>query len=265
MAESIHEVSEQTEQSADVAHKARDNAVHGTTAVRNTIQGMERIRDQVQENAKRIKRLGETSQEVGEIVQLIGDIADRTSILALNASIQAAMAGDAGKGFAVVAEEVERLAERANHATKQIESLIKAIQSETAEAIAAMEDCTKEVVSGSKLAAEAGDVLDQIDSVSKDLAALMQSMTQVTRRQAQGASDLSKSMGEISHVTQQTAIETKQAAESVGNLAALADALQQSVAAFRLPQMKPRSALVFDHAEAVSNSPMGSLILKALK
>ena len=265
MAVSIQQVSDQTEQSANVANKARENAVQGTKVVRNTIQGMERIRDQVQENAKRIKRLGESSQEVGEIVQLIGDIADRTSILALNASIQAAMAGDAGKGFAVVAEEVERLAERANNATKQIESLIKAIQSETAEAITAMEDCTKEVVAGSKLAAEAGYTLDEIDAVSKDLAELMHSMTQTIRQQAQGAGELSKSMGDISQVTQQTVADTKQAADSVGNLAALADALQQSVTAFRLPHMKPRSLSIFDHSEAVSNSPMGSLILKALK
>lgn len=265
MARSIQEVSQNTERSANVANKARENAVQGTQAVRNTIQGMERIRDQVQENSKRIKRLGETSQEVGEIVQLIGDIADRTSILALNASIQAAMAGDAGKGFAVVAEEVERLAERANQSTKQIESLIKAIQGQTSEAITAMEECTQEVVSGSKLATEAGQALDEIDVVSKDLAELMRTMTQVTRQQAAGAEELTRSMSDISHVTQQTALETKQASVSVGNLAELADALQQSVAAFRLPRTKPRSASIFDHQEVVSTSPMGSLILKALK
>ena len=265
MAQSIQQVSEHTEQSANVANKARENAVQGTRAVRNTIQGMERIRDQVQDNAKRIKRLGETSQEVGEIVQLIGDIADRTSILALNASIQAEMAGDAGRGFAVVAEEVERLAERANQSTKQIESLIKAIQSETAEAITAMEECTKEVVSGSKLATEAGQTLDEIDVVSKELADLMRSVTQATRRQAAGADELTKSMSEISRVTRQTASETKHAAESVGNLAELADALQQSVSAFRLPRSKGRSALIFDSKDPVSSSPMGSLILKALK
>lgn len=265
MAVSIQQVSQHTEQSATVANKARENAVQGTQAVRNTIQGMERIRDQVQENAKRIKRLGETSQEVGEIVQLIGDIADRTSILALNASIQAAMAGDAGKGFAVVAEEVERLAERANQSTKQIESLIKAIQGETSEAIAAMEECTKEVVTGSKLATEAGQALDEIDSVSKVLAELMRSMAQATRQQAEGAEEVTKAMSEISLVTKRTTSETKHAAESVSNLAELADALQQSVAAFRLPRTKPRSALVFDTKETVSMSPMGSLILKALK
>lgn len=265
MARSIQQVSQHTEESANVATKARENAVQGTQAVRNTIQGMERIRDQVQENAKRIKRLGETSQEVGEIVQLISDIADRTSILALNASIQAAMAGDAGKGFAVVAEEVERLAERANQSTKQIESLIKAIQGETSEAIAAMEECTKEVVTGSKLATEAGQALDEIDAVSKDLAELMRSMTQATRQQAEGAEEMTKAVSEISQVTRQTASETKLAAESANNLVELADALQESVAAFRLPRTKSRSALVFDTKETVSMSPMGSLILKALK
>ena len=265
MARSIQQVSEHTEQSANVANKARENAVQGTQAVRNTIQGMERIRDQVQENSKRIKRLGESSQEVGEIVQLIGDIADRTSILALNASIQAAMAGDAGRGFAVVAEEVERLAERANQSTKQIESLIKAIQGETSEAITAMEECTKEVVSGSKLATEAGQALDVIDVVSKDLADLMRSVTEATRQQAVGAAELTKSMSGISQVTRKTATETKLAADSVGNLAELADALQQSVTAFRLPRTKPRSTLIFDTKDTVSTSPMGSLILKALK
>lgn len=264
MASSIQQVSQNTQQSATVANKARENAEQGTRAVQNTMDGMDRIRDQVQENAKRIKRLGESSQEVGEIVQLIGDIADRTSILALNASIQAAMAGDAGKGFAVVAEEVELLAERANHATKQIETLIKAIQRETTEAITAMELCTQEVVAGSKLASEAGYTLGEIDSVSKELAELIESITETTRQQAQTAEILAESMNEISSVTQETALGTKHAALSIDNLAELADALQSSVAAFRLPRSKPRSSLVFDHSSE-HTGPVGSLILKALK
>ena len=264
MASSIQQVSQNTQKSATVANKARENAEQGTRAVQNTMDGMDRIRDQVQENAKRIKRLGESSQEVGEIVQLIGDIADRTSILALNASIQAAMAGDAGKGFAVVAEEVELLAERANHATKQIESLIKAIQRETSEAITAMEVCTQEVVSGSKLASEAGYTLGEIDSVSKELAELIESITEMTRQQAQTAEVLAESMNEISSVTRETALGTKHAALSIDNLAELSDALQSSVAAFRLPRSKPRSSLVFDHSSE-HTGPVGSLILKALK
>jgi methyl-accepting chemotaxis protein/regulator of replication initiation timing len=266
MSVSIQQVSAHTEESAKVAGKARENAKQGTLAVRNTIQGMDRIRDQVQETSKRIKRLGETSQEVGEIVQLIGDLADRTSILALNASIQAAMAGEAGKGFAVVAEEVERLAERANQATKQIESLINSIQSETAGAISSMEDCTREVVEGSQLASQAGHALDEIDQVSKELADLILSMTEAARDQARGASAISQAMTDISDVTRETVADTRMAAESAGNLSSLADALQESVAAFRLPQTRPRSELVFDEGvEVVSNSPMGSLILKALK
>lgn len=266
MSVSIQQVSAHTEESAKVAGKARENALQGTMAVRNTMQGMDRIRDQVQETSKRIKRLGETSQEVGEIVQLIGDLADRTSILALNASIQAAMAGEAGKGFAVVAEEVERLAERANQATKQIESLIKSIQSETAGAISSMEDCTRDVVEGSQLASQAGNALDEIDHVSKELSELILSMTEAARDQARGASAISQAMTDISDVTRETVADTRMAAESVGNLSSLADALQESVAAFRLPHTRPRSELVFDEGvEAVSNSPMGSLILKALK
>lgn len=265
MAASIQEVSEHSEQSANVAHTARENAEQGTKAVQDTIQGMQRIRDQVQENAKRIKRLGESSQEVGEIVQLIGDIADRTSILALNASIQAAMAGDAGKGFAVVAEEVERLAERANLATKQIETLIKAIQSETSEAIAAMEDCTKEVVEGSQIAMQAGEALDEIDSVSKELADLLQSISRVTRQQAGSAEAIAKSMNEISGVTQRTAAGTKHTAESVNGLVTLADTLYDSVSAFRLPKVQPRPMHIFDGDHPREKLPMGSLILKALK
>ncbi len=169
MSLSIGQVADNTDESAVVARQARESAHKGTLAVQDTIQGMNRIRDQVQDSAKRIKRLGESSQEIGEIVQLISDIADRTSILALNASIQAAMAGDAGQGFAVVAEEVERLAERSNEATKQIAALIKAIQGETSEAISAMEESTREVVAGSTLAVQAGEALEEIDEVSSRL------------------------------------------------------------------------------------------------
>ena len=205
MAVSIQQVSENTVSSAEVAQTARDNAVKGAEAVQSTIKGMDRIRDQVQDTSKRIKRLGESSQQ-------IGDIADRTSILALNASIQAAMAGEAGQGFAVVAEEVERLAERANDATKQIGTLIKSIQGETSEAIAAMEESTREVVSGSELAADAGASLEEINSVSRDLAELMQQISLAAKQQARGAESVPKSMGEISEVTQQTAAGTRQAA-----------------------------------------------------
>ena len=236
MAVSIQQVSSNASTAAEVAGQALNSAQEGNQAVRRTIEGMNGIRQQVQETAKRIKRLGESSQEIGEIVQLIGDIADRTSILALNASIQAAMAGEAGRGFAVVAEEVERLAERSADATKQIEGLIKAIQSETTEAVTAMEETTREVVSGSGVANEAGRSLEDIQDVSNRLAELIGSISMAARQQARGSESVAQSMGEISEVTQQTASGTKQAAVSIRNLVDLADNLRDSVRTFRLPQ-----------------------------
>ena len=235
MADSIQEVASKTEESAKVANDAREQAAKGAQSVAATVDGMNRIRSQVQETSKRIKRLGESSQEIGEIVQLISDIADRTSILALNASIQASMAGDAGQGFAVVAEEVERLAERSNDATKQIATLIKAIQTETTEAITGMEESTREVVEGSKLAAEAGQTLSQIDSVSNELAQLIESISLSAKQQARGAEAVSNSMIEISEVTKMTAEGTSDAAGSVSQLAELADELRGSVSRFSLP------------------------------
>ena len=235
MAVSIQQVSENAALSANVAEQALNNAKQGNASVQNTIQGMQRIRTQVQETAKRIKRLGERSQEIGEIVQLIGDIADRTSILALNASIQAARAGEAGRAFAVVAEEVERLADRASNATKQIGSLVNTIQSETNEAVTAMEESTREVVQGSQLADQAGQALSEIETVSSRLAELIQSISQAAGQQARGSENLSQAMGEIAEVTQQTAAGTKQAAVSISHLATLADELRGSVSTFKLP------------------------------
>ncbi len=235
MAVSIQQVSENATLSSSVAEQALSNAKQGASAVQNTIQGMQRIRTQVQETAKRIKRLGERSQEIGEIVQLIGDIADRTSILALNASIQAARAGEAGRAFVVVAEEVERLSERASNATKQISGLVNTIQSETNEAVTAMEESTREVVHGSRLADQAGQALGEIESVSAHLAELIQSISQAAKQQARGSESLSQAMNEISDVTQQTASGTKQAAVSINTLAALADTLRESMSTFKLP------------------------------
>ena len=235
IAVSIQQVAQNTSQSLAVAEQARVNARNGSDSVRDTIQGMDRIREQVQETAKRIKRLGESSQEIGEIVQLIGDIAERTSILALNASIQAAMAGEAGMGFAVVAEEVERLADRSNTATKQIATLVKTIQSETAEAVSAMEESTREVVSGSKVAVQAGQALTEIDLVSNRLAEIIKSISMSVEQQARGSEAIARSMTDISEVTQQTAAGTKQAAVSVANLTRLADDLNASMGKFKLP------------------------------
>ena len=260
MASSIQQVASKTEESAEVAKDARKRAGEGSAAVAATIDGMNRIRSQVQETSKRIKRLGESSQEIGEIVRLISDIADRTSILALNASIQASMAGDAGQGFAVVAEEVERLADRSNEATKQISTLIKAIQTDTAEAISGMEESTKEVVEGSKLAAQAGQTLSDIDNVSSQLAELIDSISMAAKQQARGAEEVSQSMIEISEVTQQTAAGTNQAAVSVSHLAELADELRGSVSQFKLPGQTdaPTAAPVSGFNSSAAPTPVGS-------
>lgn len=241
MATSIRQVSATALSAAKVAQNALDNSRRGAEAVAKTVDGMNAIRQQVQETAKRIKRLGESSQEVGEIVQLIGDIADRTSILALNASIQAAMAGDAGRGFAVVAQEVESLAERATESTKRISGLIGSIQQDMNEAVRAMEDTTKEVVGGSTLANEAGDTLERIETVSGQLEQLIRSISEASTLQASGSDSVAQTMGSISEGTLQTADGARQAAGSIRNLAALADELRRSVSRFKVPARTVRA------------------------
>jgi twitching motility protein PilJ len=236
MAVSIQQVSGNAATAAGVAQNALGSAKSGADAVMKTIEGMNGIRQQVQQTAKRIKRLGESSQEIGEIVQLINDIAERTTILALNASIQAAMAGDAGKGFAVVAEEVERLAEHSTEATKKISGLIKSIQTDTNEAIAAMEETTREVVAESGLANEAGQRLSDIEKISTQLADIIQSISLASKQQSRGSEGVARSMSEISQVTQQTAAGAKQAAVSIRKLAELADDLRGSLGRFKLPK-----------------------------
>ena len=235
MSTSIQQVSQKALLAADVAGRARLSAKQGTETVTRTIGGMEGIRQQVQQTAKRIKRLGESSQEIGEIAELISDIADRTSILALNASIQAAMAGEAGKGFAVVAEEVERLAERSTEATKKISGLIKSIQTDTNEAISAMEETTQQVVGGSRLADEAGRRLTEIENVSNQLAEIIQVIATTAQQQATGSEVVARSVAEISIVTQETAAGAKETAGSISDLASLAGQLRDSMNRFRLP------------------------------
>jgi len=236
MTVSIQQVSGNAATAAGVADHALGSARAGAEAVLKTIEGMNGIRQQVQQTAKRMKRLGESSQEIGEIVQLIKDITERTTILALNASIQAAMAGEAGKGFAVVAEEVERLAEHSTEATKKISGLIKSIQSDTNEAIAAMEETTREVVAESGLANEAGQKLAEIEKISKQLAEIIQSISLASKQQSRGSEGVAKSMSEISQVTQQTAAGAKQAAISIRKLTELADDLRGSLNRFKLPK-----------------------------
>jgi twitching motility protein PilJ len=235
MAVSIDHVSSNAAESAAVAERAVAIANKGADVVQATIGGMDTIRGQIQETSKRIKRLGESSQEIGDIVSLINDIADQTNILSLNAAIQASMAGDAGRGFAVVADEVQRLAERSSAATKQIAALVKTIQTDTNEAVISMEQTTTEVVSGAKRAQDAGVALEEIESVSTSLAELIQNISNAARQQAASAGHVSNTMGVIQEITSQTANGTEATAKSVGALAEMANEMRVSVEFFKLP------------------------------
>ena len=235
MAVSIDQVSRNSADSAEVAQRSVQIASNGAQIVRQTISGMDSIREQIQETSKRIKRLGESSQEIGSIVELINDIAEQTNILALNAAIQAASAGEAGRGFAVVADEVQRLAERASGATKRIETLVQTIQSDTVEAVSSMEQTTTQVVNGARLAEDAGTALGEIEKVSNNLAGLIQGISSAAKQQSAAATNISSTMSSIQQITAQTSVGANQTAESIGNLAQLAQELRRSVADFKLP------------------------------
>jgi twitching motility protein PilJ len=235
MAASIEEVSGNSERCSDVARHSVDIAHKGGDAVRRTIDGMNAIRETIQETSKRIKRLGESSQEIGNIVELINDIAEQTNILALNASIQASMAGEAGRGFAVVADEVQRLAERAANATKQIEVLVRTIQTDTNEAVVSMERSTTDVVGGALLAENAGAALEEIEQVSNQIASLVQNISASARQQAAASGNISKNMQVVREISTQTAEGSTATSTSIAKLAALSAQLRKSVAGFRLP------------------------------
>ena len=236
MARSIEEVSGNAERSSDVARYSVEVAHKGGEAVRRTIDGMNTIRETIQETSKRIKRLGESSQEIGNIVELINDIAEQTNILALNASIQASMAGEAGRGFAVVADEVQRLAERSTNATKQIEVLVRTIQADTNEAVVSMERSTTDVVGGALLAENAGAALDEIEKVSNQIATLVQNISESTRHQAAAAADVTRRTTRLREISEQTGKATTATAAAISKLADLATQLRKTVAGFTLPK-----------------------------
>ncbi len=235
MTTQMHQVSEDAVLCTTVADQALGAARRGADAVQNTVKGMARIQEQVHETSNHMQQLEERSQEIEEIVQLIDEIADRTGVLALNASIQASTAGEAGAGFAVVAAEVEQLAGRSTEATRKISNLVKAIQGGTGEAISAMKETTREVMEGARLARVAGQSLDEIEQVSCRLAELVKSISAASREQASGSETLSKSMADIAEITQQTASNVMQSAASVRTLAELADQLNRSITSFKLP------------------------------
>jgi len=234
VAETLTKVSSNAEESSQVAMRSLAAADKGRLAVQNSISGMNDIRDQIQETSKRIKRLGESSQEIGEIVELISDITEQTNVLALNAAIQAASAGEAGRGFSVVAEEVQRLAERSGEATKQIGAIVKTIQADTQDAVAAMEKSTTGVVEGAKLSDAAGQALTEIDSVTKNLASLIQKISTDTQAQAASANKVARNMQDILEINRQTTAGTQQTASSIKELAEVASDLKASVSGFKL-------------------------------
>ncbi len=236
MAVSIDQVSANAEESAVVAERSVQIAANGAQVVNRSIEGMDTIREQIQETSKRIKRLGESSQEIGNIVALINDIADQTNILALNAAIQASMAGEAGRGFAVVADEVQRLAERSASATKQIEGLVKTIQTDTNEAVISMEQTTSEVVRGAGLSKDAGVALDEIQSVSGSLAKLIANISDAAKLQSASAGHIATTMNVVQEITSQTTTATFDTARSVSELANMAESLRESVSDFKLPE-----------------------------
>jgi methyl-accepting chemotaxis protein len=234
MTQSIGEVSKSAGQSAEVARQSLVTAERGSQAVQNSIKSMNQIRDQIQETSKRIKRLGESSQEIGEIVELISDITEQTNILALNAAIQAATAGEAGRGFAVVAEEVQRLAERSSEATKQIGAIVKAIQADTQDAVAAMEKSTQGVVEGALLSDAAGSALSEIDTVTKELAERIQNIAVSTEMQVDIAREVAKSMYNSLTLTNEATMGTNETAATIKELAARARQLKASVSRFKV-------------------------------
>jgi twitching motility protein PilJ len=251
---SMKQVSNNAEASAEAARRALDAAEQGNRAVRDTLEGMQRIRSSVQATAKKIKSLGDRSLEISEIINVINDITEQTNLLALNAAIEAARAGDAGRGFAVVADEVRKLAEHSRSATKDIAALIKAIQAETNEAVVVMEEGTKEVESGATLADQAGRALDAISNVVRQSAELVQEISLASKQQVRGTEGVAHAMQIISNITRQTSQGTRGTVATVSQLVKLSDQLNDGLAQFRASS-KPGGGTRQEESERV---PVGA-------
>jgi twitching motility protein PilJ len=249
---SMKQVSNNAEASAEAARRALDAAEQGNRAVRDTLEGMQRIRASVQASAKKIKSLGDRSLEISEIINVINDITEQTNLLALNAAIEAARAGEAGRGFAVVADEVRKLAEHSRSATKDIAALIKAIQAETNEAVVVMEEGTREVEAGTGLADQAGKALEAISSVVRQSAELVQEISLASKQQVRGTEGVANAMQIISGITRETTQGARQTASTVGHMVRLSEQLNEALAQFR--SQPPRAT----HVEDEVNAPAGA-------
>src|SRR5579862_4123781 len=265
MAGSVEEVSGNAERASDVARHSVEVAHKGGDAVRRTIDGMNTIRETIQETSKRIKRLGESSQEIGNIVELINDIAEQTNILALNASIQASMAGEAGRGFAVVADEVQRLAERAANATKQIEVLVRTIQTDTNEAVVSMERSTTDVVGGALLAENAGAALEEIEQVSNQIASLVQNIFGSARQQTHAAQNIARNMQVLKEISAQTAESTNATSIAIAKLAELSAGLRKSASGFRLPGGPQDRAGASGSVRRLEDAPLNTVKVRQIQ
>lgn len=251
----IEEVSGNAERCSDVAHHSVDVAHKGGEAVRRTIDGMNTIRETIQDTSKRIKRLGESSQEIGNIVALIEEIAEQTNILALNASIEASRAGEAGRGFAVVADEVQKLAERSSNATKQIEVLVSTIQSDTNEAVVAMERSTTDVVGGSLLAQNAGAALVEIEQVSHQIASLVQNISTSSKGQTEVVARIASNITVLREISSKALEYTASTLSAISKLSQLASELRKTVSGFVLPDVSTGTGILSKKQVAKSLQP----------
>lgn len=234
ISDSVQAIAFAAEQSSDVARQQQEATQQGRDAVIAVISSMDSIREQIQDTSKRIKRLGESAQEIDEIIELISDTTEQTNVLAMNASIQAAAAGEAGRGFRAVATEVQRLAERSDQSLKRIVALIRSMQADTQNAVSAMERSTQEVVAGAQTTSKAGEALNRIEEVSSELNNLISAITEATQQQTEEAKNITDRMSEILQISTNTARGVEQTTSGMKTISTLAEQLDDAMGQFKL-------------------------------